>query len=118
MSRNTNVLSSRHRRKKVLKAARGFRGNRSQLYRNAHESLDRARRYAFVGRKIKKRDYRSLWILRINAAARANGMTYSHLMNGLKKAGVELDRKQLAELAIHQPEVFTRMVDTARAQLN
>lgn len=117
MPRNTNVVASRKRRKKVLKAAKGYRGNRSKLYRNAHESVDRARRFAFVGRKLKKREYRSLWILRINAAVRAHGLSYSRFMNGLKKAGIELDRKQLSELAIHEPETFGKIVESARAQL-
>lgn len=117
MPRNTNVVAGRNRRKKVLKAARGYRGNRSKLYRNARESVNRARRFSFIGRKLKKRDYRALWILRINAAVRARGLTYSRFMNGVKKAGIELDRKSLSELAIHEPAAFDKVVEAARAQL-
>lgn len=113
--RNTYVVAGRARRKRVLKDARGYRGNRSKNYRNAVEQVRRARQYSFVGRKIKKRDFRALWILRINSSCRARGLNYSQFMNGLKKANVELDRKQLSELSIHYPAEFDKVVELARS---
>ena len=95
------------RRKKILKLAKGYRGTKSKLYRSAKESVERGLNFAYTGRKLKKRDFRSLWIVRIGAAARLNGINYSQLMHGLKLAGVELDRKVLADLAVNQPEAFT-----------
>jgi len=94
------------RRKKILKLAKGYRGTKSKLYRSAKESVERGLNFAYTGRKLKKRDFRSLWIVRIGAAARLNGLNYSQLMHGLKLAGVELDRKVLADLAVNQPEAF------------
>jgi len=92
------------RRKKILKLAKGYRGTKSKLYRSAKESVERGLNFAYTGRKLKKRDFRSLWIVRIGAAARLNGLNYSQFMHGLKLAGIELDRKVLADLAVHQPE--------------
>jgi len=90
------------RRKKILKLAKGYRGTKSKLYRSAKESVERGLNFAYTGRKLKKRDFRSLWIVRIGAAARLNGLNYSQLMHGLKLAAIELDRKVLADLAVHQ----------------
>ena len=106
------------RRKKILKLAKGYRGTKSKLYRSAKESVERGLNFAYTGRKLKKRDFRSLWIVRIGAAARLNGMNYSQLMHGLKLAGLELDRKVLADLAVHQPESFTSVVEQAKNALD
>ena len=105
------------RRKKILKLAKGYRGTKSKLYRSAKESVERGLNFAYTGRKLKKRDFRSLWIVRIGAAARLNGINYSQLMHGLKLAGVELDRKVLADLAVNQPEAFTAVVAQAKNAL-
>lgn len=114
MVRSTNGPASRQKKNRRLKEARGFRGGRSKLWRTATETLLRANAYATVDRKKKKRDYRAMWIVRISAAARQRGMSYSHLIDGLHKAGVALNRKQMAELAIHQPAAFDALVDAAR----
>ncbi len=112
----TNPSVARHRRRrKLLKAARGFRGARSKQFRSAKDGVQRAMAYAYIGRKMRKRDFRSLWIQRINAAARQHGLTYSQLIGGLKKAGIELDRKALAELAVSDPAAFGRVVAAANA---
>jgi large subunit ribosomal protein L20 len=105
----------RAKRKKLLARAKGYFQTKSKLYRAAKESVDTAAKYAYVGRKRKKRDFRSLWIVRINAGARENGMTYSTLMSGLKAAGIELDRKALADLAATQPAAFAQVVAQAKA---
>jgi large subunit ribosomal protein L20 len=105
------------RRKKILKLAKGYRGTKSKLYRSAKESVERGLNFAYTGRKLKKRDFRSLWIVRIGAAARLNGINYSQLMHGLKLAGVELDRKVLADLAVNQPEAFTACAVQAKNAL-
>jgi large subunit ribosomal protein L20 len=105
------------RRKKILKLAKGYRGTKSKLYRSAKESVERGLNFAYTGRKLKKRDFRSLWIVRIGAAARLNGINYSQLMHGLKVAGVELDRKVLADLAVNQPEAFAAVVVQAKNAL-
>jgi large subunit ribosomal protein L20 len=105
------------RRKKILKLAKGYRGTKSKLYRSAKESVERGLNFAYTGRKLKKRDFRSLWIVRIGAAARLNGLNYSQLMHGLKLAGVELDRKVLADLAVNQPEAFTAVTVQAKNAL-
>ena len=117
MSRATNAPASRARRKRRLELASGFYGGRSRLFRTATESVDRARRMATEHRKTRKRDYRGLWIIRINAAARAHGLSYTRLMEGLTKAGIELNRKMLSEIAIHDPEGFGSIVKMARARL-
>jgi large subunit ribosomal protein L20 len=105
------------RRKKILKLAKGYRGTKSKLYRSAKESVERGLNFAYTGRKLKKRDFRSLWIVRIGAAARLNGINYSQLMHGLKVAGVELDRKVLADLAVNQPEAFAAVAAQAKDAL-
>lgn len=105
----------RAKRKRVLARAKGFYATKSKLYRAAKESVDTALRYAFVGRRRKKRDFRRLWVVRINAAARQNGLTYSQLMTGLKAAGVALDRKSLADLAVRQPSAFAEIAAQAKA---
>jgi large subunit ribosomal protein L20 len=105
------------KRKKILGLAKGFRGTKSKLYRSAKESVERALNFAYTGRKLKKRDFRSLWIVRIGAAARLNGMNYSQLMHGLKIAGIELDRKVLADLAVKQPEGFAHLAGQAKDAL-
>jgi large subunit ribosomal protein L20 len=105
------------RRKKILKLAKGYRGTKSKLYRSAKESVERGLNFAYTGRKLKKRDFRSLWIVRIGAAARLNGINYSQLMHGLKVAGIELDRKVLADLAVNQPEAFKEVTVQAKNAL-
>src|SRR5687767_1916293 len=97
------------RRKKILKLAKGYRGTKSKLYRHAKEQVERSLNFAFTGRKLKKRDFRSLWIVRIGAAARANGLNYSQFMHGLKLAEINLDRKVLADLAVHEPASFSEI---------
>src|SRR5437867_7697612 len=105
------------RRKKILKLAKGYRGTKSKLYRSAKESVKRGLNLAYTGRKLKKRDFRSLWIVRIGAAARLNGLNYSQFMHGLKLAGIELDRKILADLAAKHPEAFAQLASHAKAAL-
>src|ERR1700692_233381 len=106
------------RRKKILKLAKGYRGTKSKLYRSAKESVERGLNFAYTGRKLKKRDFRSLWIVRIGAAARLNGMNYSQLMHGLKLAEIELDRKVLADLAVNQPDAFKEVTVQAKNALD
>jgi len=106
------------RRKKILKLAKGYRGTKSKLYRSAKESVERGLNFAYTGRKLKKRDFRSLWIVRIGAAARLNGLNYSQLMHGLKLAEIELDRKVLADLAVNQPEAFAAVAVKAKSALD
>jgi large subunit ribosomal protein L20 len=102
------------KRKKILKLAKGYYGTKSKLYRSAKESVERALNFAYTGRKLKKRDFRRLWIVRINAACRLNEMKYSQFMHGLKAAGIELDRKVLADLAVKQPEAFATLAGQAK----
>ncbi|MDY6823953.1 MAG: 50S ribosomal protein L20 [Thermodesulfobacteriota bacterium] len=109
-------VKARRRRKKVLKLARGYRGGHSKLFRTAKNTVDKALMYAYRDRRQRKRDFRKLWIIRINAAARMNNMSYSKFIHGLKKAGVELDRKVLAELAISDPAGFAKVAELAGAQ--
>jgi len=116
MPRAKGGPKTRQRRKKVLKQAKGYWGGRRRLYKSANETVLRALAFAYRDRRTKKRDFRSLWILRINAACRALGLPYSRFVSGLKKAGVTLDRKVLAELAVEDPAAFARLVETARAQ--
>ena len=117
MARVKGALNARKRHKKVLKLARGYRGARSKQYRVAKQSVMKAMGYAFAGRKQTKREYRSLWIVRINAAARMNEISYSKLIHGLKVAGVNINRKMLAELAVSDPAAFTKLAETAKAAL-
>lgn len=114
MPRATNAPARRRRRKKVLKQAKGFYGRQSKSFRVASHQVKRALAFAYVGRKNKKRDYRALWNVRINAATRLNGMSYSVFIHGLGKAGVELDRKVLADIALHDPDGFAEIVNVAR----
>jgi large subunit ribosomal protein L20 len=102
------------RRKKILKLAKGYRGTKSKLYRSAKESVERALTFAYTGRKNKKRDFRGLWIVRIGAAARINGLNYSQFMHGLKLAAIELDRKVLADLAVNEPDAFAALAVQAK----
>lgn len=113
MPRVTRGFKARRRRKKVLKMASGYVGGRSRLYRTATEAVDRALCYAYRDRRQKKRDFRKLWIVRIGAAAKENGTSYSRLMGGLKKANIDLDRKVLAHTAIMDPAAFTELVKLA-----
>lgn len=113
MPRVTRGFKARRRRNRVLKLAKGYRGGRSRLYRTATEAVDRALSYAYRDRRTKKRDFRRIWITRINAGARMNGMNYSKFMGGLKKAGVELDRKVLANMAILDAESFAKVAKIA-----
>lgn len=106
------------KRRKIFKLAKGYFGAKSKLYRVARQAVMKSLSYAYVGRKAKKRDFRRLWIARINAGCRANGMSYSTFMHGLKLANVNLNRKVLAEMAISDPAGFTALVETAKAQLN
>ena len=115
MPRATNNVASRRRRKKILKQAKGYRGARSKLIRPASDAVDRAGQYAYRDRRQKKRTFRALWITRINAAARENGISYSKLISGLNKAGVEVNRKVLADLAVTSPDAFKALVETANA---
>jgi large subunit ribosomal protein L20 len=115
MPRVTRGFKARRRRNRVLKLAKGFRGGRSRLYKTATEAVDRALVYAYRDRRTKKRDFRRLWITRINAGARMNEMSYSKLMGGLKKANVEMDRKVLANMAILDAGAFTKVVEMAKA---
>jgi len=105
----------RERRKKLLGLAKGFFLTKGKLYRSAQQAVDRAGNFAYVGRRLKKRDFRRLWIIRINAAARAHDMSYSQFIAGLKHAGVELDRKSLAEIAARDPQAFSKLVESAKA---
>ncbi len=102
------------KRKRILDLAKGYRGTKSKLYRSAKESVERGLNFAYTGRKLKKRDFRSLWIVRIGAAARTNGLNYSQFMHGLSLAGIELDRKVLADLAANSPEAFTELATQAK----
>jgi len=117
MPRVKRGFKARQRRNKVLKLAKGYRGARGKLFRSATEAVDRALNYAFRDRKVKKRDFRALWIARINAAARLHGTSYSKLIYGLKKADIALDRKILAQLAVTDPVGFGSVVEKAKAQM-
>ncbi|GLI36587.1 50S ribosomal protein L20 [Geobacter hydrogenophilus] len=117
MPRVKRGFKARRRRNKVLKLAKGYRGARSKLFRSATEAVDRALNYAFRDRKVKKRDFRALWITRINAASRLNGLSYSKLIHGLKKANVEIDRKVLADLAVSDPQGFSEIASVAKTQI-
>ncbi len=113
MPRSKNKVAAHRRRKRVLKAAKGYWGSRSKVYTIARNSVDKGWSHAYVGRKLKKRIYRSIWIVRINAAARMNGTTYSRLINGLNKSHIMINRKLLADLAANHPDAFTAVVKTA-----
>lgn len=115
MPRAKNRVASKERRKKILKAAKGYYGRRKSNYRLAKEAVQKAWQYAYAHRRLKKREFRRLWITRINAGARANGLSYSQLMYLLKQANVELNRKVLADLAMNDPAAFTKVVESAKA---
>ena len=117
MPRVKRGTKRRAKRKKILDRASGYFLTKSKLYRSAKESVERALKFAYTGRRQKKRQFRSLWIVRIGAAARANGMSYSQFINGLKKSGMELDRKILADLAVADPAAFSKLAEQARSAL-
>lgn len=117
MARVKGAMMTRKRRKKVLKLAKGYFGSKSTLFKTAKEAVYKSGQYAYVGRKQKKRDFRRLWITRISAACKLNGLNYSTFMNGLKKSGIELNRKMLSEMAINDPASFTAVVAKAKAAL-
>ena len=117
MSRVKRGVTTHARHKKVLKQAKGYRGARSRTYKVAKQAVMRAGQYAYRDRRVKKRVFRSLWIVRINAAARENGLTYSKLIAGLKKASIELDRKTLANIAVNDKEAFSKIAEEAKSQL-
>ncbi len=117
MARVKGGVTAKRRHNKILKLAKGFYGSRHKIFSAANPAVMRSLRSAQMGRKLKKREYRKLWIARINAAARLNGMSYSQLMNGLKKAGVDVNRKMLSEMAIHDAAGFTQLVDVAKEAL-
>ncbi len=118
MPRVKRGCTSKQRRKRVLKLAKGFRGASGNLYRVAKESVDRALNYAYRDRRVRKREFRKLWIARINAAVRANDLNYSQFIFGLKKANIDIDRKILSELAINNPENFSELISIAKDQIN
>jgi large subunit ribosomal protein L20 len=115
MSRAPRSVPSHARRKKVFKAAKGFRGRRKNNITTANAAVDKSLQYSYIGRKLKKRNFRALWIQRINAGCREHGLTYSRFMSGLSKAGIEIDRKVLSDLAIHEPVAFKALVEQASA---
>lgn len=117
MPRAKGGFKTRRRRKKILERAKGYYGAKSRLFRVATEAVDKSLQYAYRDRKVKKREFRSLWIIRINAAARALGLTYGQFMSGMKKAGIGLDRKALAYMAYHDPQAFGRITETVKAKL-
>lgn len=117
MARVKGALMTRKRRKKILKLAKGYYGAKSKLFRTAKEAVMKSGQYAYIGRRQKKRDFRRLWITRISAACRMNGVSYSAFMNGLKKANIALNRKMLAEIAVADEAAFTALVEKAKAAL-
>ena len=117
MPRATNAPASRERRRRVLKKAKGYRGRRSKLFRYAKDATMKGQYWAYRDRKTRKRNFRTLWILRLNAAVRANGLTYSRFAEGLKAAGIGLDRKILADLAVRDEKTFSSIIDRAKAAL-
>jgi len=114
MARVKGALSTRKRRNKILKLAKGYWGAKSKHFKMANQAVMKSLTYAYVGRKRKKRDFRQLWIARINAACKANGMNYSRFMHGLRLSGIDLNRKMLSEMAIHEPEAFSQLCGTAK----
>ena len=117
MARIKGALATRKRRKKVLKLAKGYFGAKSKLFKTAKEAVMKSGNYAYIGRRLKKRDFRRLWITRISAAAKLNGMNYSKFMNGLNKAGVQINRKMLADIAVNDADGFTKLAETAKKAL-
>ena len=117
MARIKGAMMTRKRRKKTVKLAKGYYGAKSKLFKMAKQAVMKSGQYAYIGRKQKKRDFRRLWITRISAGCKANGMNYSTFVNGLKKAGISLNRKMLSELAIHDPAAFTSLCEKAKAAI-
>ena len=115
MARVKRGTTTHARHAKVIKAARGYYGRRKNTFRAATQAVDKARQYAYRDRRVRKREFRALWIQRINAAARLHGLSYSQMMGGLVKAGIEIDRKMLADLAVHKPQAFAALVERSRA---
>lgn len=118
MARVKGAMMTRKRRKKTLKLAKGYFGAKSRLFKTAKEAIMKSGQYAYIGRRQKKRDFRRLWITRISAAAKLNGMNYSTFMNGLKKSGIEINRKMLAELAVSDAAAFTALAEQAKTAIN
>lgn len=118
MPRVKRGVTAHQRRKKILKLAKGYRGSKHKLFRVAKEQVMKSGQYAYIHRRLKKRDFRKLWIARINAAARNNGTTYSRMVHGLKEAGVDINRKMLADLAVNDPQGFTKLVELAKQSAN
>ncbi len=114
MARIKRAVNAQKKRRKTMKLAKGYFGAKSKQYRAAKEQVRRSLRYAYIGRKLRKREFRRLWITRINAAARLNGMSYSTFMNGLKKNGIELNRKMLADMAVNDPAGFAKLVESVK----
>jgi large subunit ribosomal protein L20 len=117
MSRVSRGVTKHARHKKIIDAAKGYRGRRKNTFRIANQAVEKAGQYAYIGRKLKKRQFRAIWIQRINAAAREHGLTYGRFINGLNKAGIEVDRKVLADLAVTEPAAFKSLVDKAQSAL-
>ena len=118
MARIKRAVNAQKKKRKIMKLAKGYFGAKSKQYRAASEQVRRSLRYAYIGRKLKKRDFRRLWIARINAAARINGLSYSKMINGLKVAGIQIDRKMLSDIAINDAAGFAKLCDAAKAALN
>lgn len=114
MARVKKAVNAKKKHRKILKSAKGYYGAKSKLFRPANQAVMKSLQYAYVGRKLRKRDFRQLWITRINAAARMNGMSYSTFINGLKKANIEVNRKMLSEMAIHDAQGFAQLVQVAK----
>jgi len=117
MARVKRAMNARKYHKKILKLAKGYYGGKSKLFKTANESVIRALRNAYVGRRLKKRDFRQMWIARINAAARLSGLSYSRFMNGIKLSGIDINRKMLSEIAINDPKAFADLVEIAKKQI-
>ena len=118
MARIKGAMMTRKRRNKILKQAKGYWGSKSTHFKMANQAVMKSLKYAYIGRKQKKREFRQLWIARINAACKANGMNYSRFMHGLKVTGITMNRKMLSEMAIHEPAAFTALCETAKAAIN
>lgn len=117
MARVKRAVNAHKKRRKVLKLAKGYYGAKSKQYRTAKEAVMKSQKYAYIGRRLKKRDFRKLWIARINAAARINGISYSRMMDGLKKSGIEINRKILADMAVNDAATFAKLAETAKKAL-
>lgn len=118
MARVKRAVNARKKRKKILKLAKGYRGAKGKLFRTANQAVMKSLMYSYIGRKLKKRDYRKLWISRINAASRSNGLSYSKFINGLRGSGIEINRKILADMAVNDAEGFKQLVDIAKNKIS